>query len=60
MITYIIENKAELISIATAVVTAASLISAMTPNKTDNKITGIVLKLINWLAINVGKAKPKE
>ena len=60
MITYIIENKAELISIATAVVTADSLISAMTPNKTDNKITGIVLKLINWLALNVGKAKPKE
>ena len=60
MITYIIENKAELISIATAVVTAASLISAMTPIKTDNIITGIVLKLINWLALNVGKAKPKE
>ena len=59
MITYILENKAELISIATAVVTAASLISAMTPNKTDNKITGIALKLINWLALNVGKAKPK-
>lgn len=59
MITYIIENKAELISIATAVVTAASLISALTPNKTDNKITGIALKLINWLALNVGKAKPK-
>ena len=60
MITYIIENKAALISIATAVVTAASLISAMTPNKTDNKITGIAIKLINWLALNVGKAKPKE
>ena len=60
MITYILENKAELISIATAVVTAASLISAMTPNKTDNKITGIALNLINWLALNVGKAKPKE
>ena len=60
MITYILENKAELISIATAVVTAASLISAITPNKTDNNITGIALKLINWLALNVGKAKPKE
>jgi hypothetical protein len=60
MITYIIENKAELIGIATAVVTAASLISALTPNKADNKITAIALKLINWLAINVGKAKPKE
>ena len=60
MITYILENKEELITIATAVVTAASLISALTPNKTDNKITGILLKLINWLALNVGKAKPKE
>ncbi|MAU88406.1 MAG: hypothetical protein CMC40_00680 [Flavobacteriaceae bacterium] len=59
MISYIIENKEELIAIATAVVTAASLISAMTPNKADNKITGILLKLINWLALNVGKAKPK-
>jgi|TARA_R100000084_G_scaffold38793_3_gene15571 hypothetical protein len=60
MITYILENKEELITIATAVVTTASLISAMTPNKTDNKITGVILKLINWLALNVGKAKPKE
>ena len=59
MITYIIENKAELIGIATAVVTAASLISALTPNKADNKITAVALKLINWLAINVGKAKTK-
>jgi hypothetical protein len=60
MITYILENKEELIAIATAVISAASLISAMTPNKADNKITGILLKLINWLALNVGKAKPKE
>tara|TARA_Y100001937_G_scaffold27313_1_gene39195 strand:+ start:2561 stop:2743 length:183 start_codon:yes stop_codon:yes gene_type:complete len=60
MITYIIDNKEQLIAIATAVVTAASLISAMTPNKADNKITGVALKLINWLALNVGKAKPKE
>ena len=60
MITYIIENKEQLIAVATAVVTAASLISAMTPNKADNKITATILKLINWLAINVGKAKPKS
>ena len=60
MITYIIENKEQLITIATATVTLASLVSALTPNKTDNKITAIVLKLINWLALNVGKAKPKQ
>lgn len=60
MITYIIENKEQLIAIATATVTLASLVSALTPNKTDNKITAIVLKLINWLALNVGKAKPKQ
>lgn len=60
MITYIIENKEQLITIATATVTLASLVSALTPNKTDNKITAIALKLINWLALNIGKAKPKQ
>tara|TARA_B100000963_G_scaffold106776_1_gene92770 strand:+ start:2611 stop:2793 length:183 start_codon:yes stop_codon:yes gene_type:complete len=60
MINYIIENKEQLITIATATVTLASLVSALTPNKTDNKITGILLKLINWLALNIGKAKPKS
>ena len=59
MITYIQENSAELIAIATATVTLASLISAITPNKTDNKITSILTKVINWLALNVVKAKPK-
>jgi len=60
MITYITENSAELISIATAIVTLASLISALTPNATDNKVTSILAKVINWLALNVGKAKPKQ
>jgi len=60
MINYIIENKEQLITLATATVTLASLVSAMTPNKTDNKITGVLLKLINWLALNIGKAKPKS
>tara|TARA_R110002012_G_scaffold13653_1_gene57990 strand:+ start:753 stop:935 length:183 start_codon:yes stop_codon:yes gene_type:complete len=60
MITYITENSAELIAIATATVTLASLISVLTPNKTDNKVTSILAKVVNWLALNVGKAKPKE
>lgn len=60
MITYITENSAELISIATATVTLASLVSALTPNATDNKVTSILAKIINWLALNVGKAKPKQ
>ena len=59
MITYITENSAEIIAVATATVTLASLISAMTPNETDNKITSILAKVLNWLALNVGKAKPK-
>jgi len=60
MITYITENSADIIAIATATITLASLISAITPNKTDNKVTSVLAKLINWLALNVGKAKPKE
>ncbi|MAP54445.1 MAG: hypothetical protein CL605_06035 [Altibacter sp.] len=60
MINYIIENKEQLVTIATATVTLASLVSALTPNKTDNKVTAILLKVINWLALNIGKAKPKS
>lgn len=38
-------------------VAAASAITALTPTKTDDKILDFVLKILNWLALNVGKNK---
>ena len=41
----------------TAVISAATAITALTPTKTDNKIINIVLKVLNFLAGNVLKNK---
>ena len=43
----------------TLVVTVASMIAAATPTPRDDKFISIVYKLIDLLAINVGKAKDK-
>lgn len=57
IIKYVTENSSQLISAATAVVTAASAICALTPTPSDDKFVGKVYKFIEWLALNFGKAK---
>ena len=47
----------DLITIATAVVTAASAIAAVTPTPKDDIRVGKLYKLIDLLAMNIGKAK---
>jgi|TARA_R110002050_G_scaffold216221_1_gene352317 hypothetical protein len=59
MITWVIEHSAELIAILTGVVTVASAIAALTPTPKDDNIVGKVYGVIDWLALNVGKAKDK-
>lgn len=39
------------------VVTAATAITALTPSKTDDEIINKVLKVLNFLAGNIGKNK---
>ena len=38
-------------------VMGASIIAALTPTPADDKIVGKFYKIIDWFAINVGKAK---
>jgi len=47
------------IGIATAVVTVSSLIAASTPTPKDDVWIGKLYKLIDLLALNIGKAKNK-
>jgi len=47
----------KIFSIATAILSAATVITAMTPTKADDKIIGFILKLLNLLAGNIGKNK---
>jgi|TARA_R110001592_G_scaffold162837_1_gene396448 hypothetical protein len=57
MINYILENKESLISIATAVVAAASAICALTPTPKDDGIVRKLYTILEWVALNVGNAK---
>ena len=48
-----------LITIAPWVISGCSIIAALTPTPADDKLVGKVYKVIDWFAINVGKAKEK-
>tara|TARA_B100000214_G_C23757478_1_gene530657 strand:+ start:175 stop:351 length:177 start_codon:yes stop_codon:yes gene_type:complete len=56
---WIIENKEALISIITGAIALASAIAALTPTPKDDTIVGKIYKVIDLLALNVGKAKDK-
>jgi len=43
----------------TAIVAAASAIAALTPTPTDDSFVAKAYKIVDWLALNVGKAKDK-
>ena len=59
IIAYITENASALISTATAIVAAASAIAALTPTPKDDTVVGKLYKIVDWLALNIGKAKDK-
>ena len=50
-------SDSEIIAAITAVVTAATMITAITPTKADDKIVNGLLKALNFLAGNVLKNK---
>ena len=56
-ITNLMSNMPAWITAITAVVTAATAITAITPTKADDKIVGTILKVLNFLAGNIGKNK---
>ena len=39
------------------IVMAASLVCALTPTPKDDQIVGKIYKVLDWCALNVGKAK---
>lgn len=59
MIDYIINNKEGLFAVVTTIIAAASAIAALTPTPKDDTLIGKAYKIIDWLALNVIKAKDK-
>jgi len=57
MIDYIINNKEGLFAVVTTIIAAASAIAALTPTPKDDTLIGKAYKIIDWLALNVIKAK---
>tara|TARA_R100001163_G_C4987494_1_gene141334 strand:- start:486 stop:662 length:177 start_codon:yes stop_codon:yes gene_type:complete len=56
---YILDLVLKLIQIIPWIVTGASLIASITPTPRDDVWIGKVYKLLDWCAINIGKAKDK-
>ena len=59
IITYLVSNVDNIIAALTAVVTAASAIAALTPTPKDDGFASKAYKVVDWLALNIGKAKDK-
>ena len=41
-----------------ALVTAASALTALTPTAADDRLLGRVRRVLEWLALNIGHARP--
>ena len=52
-----IDQLIDLLNMATAIVTACSAIAAITPTPVDDTLVSKAYKIMDFLAINVGKAK---
>ena len=57
MMNYILDNRESLIGIATSVVAVASAICALTPTPKDDGIVRKLYIILEWAALNIGKAK---
>jgi len=54
-----IQTINEWIAVIPTIVMGASLICALTPTPKDDEMVGKIYKILDWCALNVGKAKEK-
>ena len=59
IINWVLGHKGEIIGILTGAVTVASAIAALTPTPKDDSWVKKIYVIVDWLALNVGKAKDK-
>lgn len=56
---WVIDNIGTIINVATAIVTAASGVAALTPTPKDDPLAKAAYRILDTLAMNIGKAKDK-
>jgi hypothetical protein len=59
VLTWITTHADQIIGALTSIVTGASAIAALTPTPKDDTFIGKIYKVIDFLALNIGKAKDK-
>jgi hypothetical protein len=57
ILNWIITNASDLIGVAATIVAAASAVAALTPTPKDDTWVAKIYKVVDWLALNIGKAK---
>jgi len=57
---WILGNLGTIWAVLSSVVTIAAVVSAATPNTSDDAVVDILLKIVNKLGINVGNAANDE
>ena len=57
IIKFVVANLEAILGAATAVVAAASALAALTPTPKDDGIVKALYKVVDFLALNIGKAK---
>jgi len=57
ILNWIITNASDLIGVAATIIAAASAVAALTPTPKDDTWVAKLYKIVDWLALNVGKAK---
>ena len=60
MIDYITANWFEILEVVSLVVAAAAAIAALTPTPKDDGAIKVIRKIVDALALNVGKAKNRD
>jgi len=58
-ITWVSTHADQIIGALTSIVAGASALAALTPTPKDDSFIGKLYKVIDFLALNVGKAKDK-
>ena len=59
LITWVSAHSDQIIGALTSIIAGASALAALTPTPKDDTFFGKVYKLIDFLALNIGKAKDK-
>ena len=59
IIAYLVSNVDSILLALSSVVAAASAVAALTPTPQDDSLVAKAYKVVDWLALNIGKAKDK-